>query len=100
MKALVELANDISTPSWVVDKDSILSRDGEPVVMDPEAKAEDLRLMAAAPKLYHGLYEAVYAKCNLCCNYDRREKCCRLKPGSCFVQSWRAYLSEAAGEEE
>lgn len=55
-------------------------------------------VLAAVPKLYNSLYDAVIDTC-ICCTYseDGGRKCTN-EDRDCHIQKWRAALAEARGE--
>lgn len=63
-------------------------------ILDPDAN-----LIAAAPKLYEALREAVIEMCHLCesCS-EHPEYECENKESQCFVKKWRDVLAESRGE--
>lgn len=62
---------------------------------------KDARLIAAAPKLYEALREAVIETCHMCdsCSGHPWYKC-ENKESQCFVKKWHDVLAEASGEDD
>lgn len=55
-------------------------------------------VLAAAPKLYNFLCDAVMDTCHGC-RYSEDDGCkCTNEDRDCYVQKWRAALAEARGE--
>lgn len=105
MKTIEELG--ISPTPWtlgslIIGSDGLYARssvdDSEErvVVGDSLVKEEDARIIAAAPKLYECLLNAVIDRCCDCLNHVGWT--CE-SDEDCPVKKWRAALAEAAGEE-
>ena len=99
MKTLEQLG--ISPVPWTKAGDIVDDNEGRVIFNayedDDYANA---RLMAAAPKLYEALREAIIEiclKCKHCSGYPSYNYA-NTKTG-CFVEKWRDVLAEAAGEE-
>lgn len=69
----------------------------QPVLIDYCPIIEDARFIAAAPKLYNFLRDAVIDVC-YGCRYEDDGKCTN-EDLDCHVKKWRAALAEASGEE-
>ena len=100
MKTLEQLG--ISPTPWTKAGDIVDDNEGRVIFNayedDDYANA---RLIAAAPKLYKSLREAIIEICHKCkhCSGYPSYNCANTKTG-CFVEKWRDVLSEAAGESE
>lgn len=98
MKKLSELG--ISSVPWKFIHDDVVDSLEFGVVYSGDCSdlsVADGNLIAAAPKLYEALREAIVESCISYCGESPIH--CPKKPGECFVQKWRAALAEAAGEE-
>lgn len=61
-----------------------------------DVKPNDASLIAAAPKLYGALREAVKSYCEGCNDFVNEDQRC--DPSECPARKWRAVLAEAAGD--
>ena len=105
MKRLEELG--ISPAPWTVsprDNTIVTTHNGYRVAAGCceryDGGRENARLIAAAPKLFECLREAVLEMCHECLScggYPSYE--CKDPNDRCFLAKWRAALAEAAGEE-
>lgn len=76
---------------------AIRDANGDVVCETSIVSVEDMRLIAAAPKMYDALYDAVTDACH-CCKYAEYDGWkCTNEDRDCYVQKWRAILAEAAG---
>ena len=78
---------------------------GEPLraVLPYDRRKANTRLIAAAPKMYECLREAITDECNECHRVNDYESDIDVEWGmckNCKVKKWRDALAEAAGESE
>ena len=66
------------------------------VVYDGCMDKADASLIAAAPKLYEALREALKSYCEGCNDFVNEDQRC--DPCECPARKWRAVLAEAAGD--
>ena len=91
-------ANGYGTLDVLGSDDSLVVAYENPINRNDQ---ENRRLIAAAPKLYKSLREAIIEMCHMCpyCSCHPNYECTNPKTG-CFVKKWRDVLDESAGESE
>lgn len=71
----------------------------EMFLMQGGSRKPNASLIAAAPKLYEALREAIIEKCHMCDSCSGHPDYeCENKESQCYVKKWRSALAEASGE--
>lgn len=99
MKKLEELG--ISPTPWKIrvgDFEFDVVDTNNEIVSEYQFIKPDIRLIAASPKMYEALREAVKSYCEGCNDFVNEDQRC--DTCECPARKWRAVLAEAVGESE